>query len=98
MRQLYILLIIIQSILCQSTLKLLQFVMGKAQSKPEDCRREEFAKARKIIQREGVTGAQRIIREKLEELKNVEIKFGVTGTAGVGKSSFINSIRGYGNL
>ena len=71
--------------------------MGKAPSKPEDCRRQELEKAEKIILREGVTGAQRIIRAKLEELKNVEIKFGVTGTAGVGKSSFINSIRGYGN-
>ena len=34
------------------------------------------------------------MREKLEESKNVKIKFGVTGMSGAGKSSFINSIRG----
>ena len=68
--------------------------MGETQSKPEECRRKELGKAKQIIQSEGVTGAQILMREKLEESKNVKIKFGVTGMSGAGKSSFINSIRG----
>ncbi len=70
--------------------------MGKAPSKPEDYQRKQLEEARQIILKKGVEGAQIVMRENLENWKDVKIKFGVTGRSGVGKSTFINSIRGYG--
>ena len=68
--------------------------MGKTQSKPEDSKNKELEEAKQIIKEKGVEGAQIVMREKLEEWRNVKIKFGVTGMSGVGKSKFINSVRG----
>ena len=78
----------------QSASKLLEFAMGKAQSKPEDSKSKELEEAKQIMLEKGFEGAQIVMREKLEEWSNVKIKFGVTGMSGVGKSSFINSVRG----
>jgi predicted GTPase len=39
-------------------------------------------------------GLQRRLRAELENWRDVEINICVTGEAGVGKSSFINAIRG----
>ena len=66
----------------QIVLKLLEFAMGKAQSKDEEYKSEEFQEAK--------------LREALIGWKDIKIKIGVTGNSGVGKSSFINAIRGYG--
>ena len=48
----------------------------------------------KHIEKYGVSGIEDIFKAKLEQWKEVEINIGVTGCAGVGKSSFINAIRG----
>jgi putative protein kinase ArgK-like GTPase of G3E family len=69
--------------------------MAKAQSKAEGCESAEHEKRRRLVEEKGVAGAQAVMREKLESWKDVEIKIGVTGNAGVGKSSFINTFRGY---
>ena len=79
----------------QSALKLLEFAMGKGQSKLEKSKREELEEAKRIIQEKGVEGAQIAITKKLEEWRYTRIRFGVTGMFGVGKSSFIDSVRGY---
>ncbi|XP_028404197.1 T-cell-specific guanine nucleotide triphosphate-binding protein 1-like [Dendronephthya gigantea] len=42
----------------------------------------------------GVIEAQELIKEKSTNWRNVEIRIGVIGTSGVGKSSFINAFRG----
>ncbi|CAB3999840.1 interferon-inducible GTPase 5-like [Paramuricea clavata] len=67
--------------------------MGKAQSKDEEYS-EEFQEAKRQIEEKGVAGAQAMMRETLIGWKDIKIKIGVTGNAGVGKSSFINAIRG----
>jgi ribosome biogenesis GTPase A len=41
-----------------------------------------------------VSEIDKFFKAKLEEWKNVKITIGVTGFTGVGKSSFINAIRG----
>ena len=69
--------------------------MGKAQSKDEEYT-EDFQEAKRQIEERGVTGAQAMMRETLIGWKDIKIKIGVTGNSGVGKSSFINAIRGYG--
>ena len=38
---------------------------------------------------------QEIVKARLEQWKEVEINFAIIGSSGVGKSSFINAIRGY---
>ena len=80
----------------QSLLKLLEFAMGKAQSK--ECESEELREAKRLMEEEGIVGVQASIRKKLQSWEDVEIKFCVTGNSGVGKSSFINAFRGYGSL
>jgi predicted GTPase len=46
------------------------------------------------IEEHGVSGIGEVFKAKLEQWKDVEINIGVTGDSGVGKSSFINAIRG----
>ena len=46
------------------------------------------------IRNYGLTGIEEFLRAQLEEWENVEIKIGIKGQSGVGKSSFINAIRG----
>jgi predicted GTPase len=46
------------------------------------------------IEEHGVSGIEELFKSKLQQLKDVEINIGVTGDCGVGKSSFINAIRG----
>ena len=70
------------------------FTMGKSQSKSKDCESEETQKTKRQIEKDGVEGSLAMMREKLESWNNVKIKIGVTGNSGVGKSSFINAIRG----
>ena len=46
------------------------------------------------IKKNGLEGIEEFFKAKLERWKEVEINIGVTGDSGVGKSSFINTIRG----
>jgi predicted GTPase len=46
------------------------------------------------IEEHGVSGIEEIFKTKLGRWKDVEINIGITGNSGVGKSSFINAIRG----
>jgi putative ribosome biogenesis GTPase RsgA len=47
------------------------------------------------IEREGITHAQKLMKEELEGWKTIKINLAIIGNSGVGKSSFINAIRGY---
>jgi putative ribosome biogenesis GTPase RsgA len=53
-----------------------------------------FAEIRKLFTGSGVLGIQRAMNEKLNRWKDVEINLAILGNSGVGKSSFINAIRG----
>ncbi|CAB3991261.1 interferon-inducible GTPase 5-like [Paramuricea clavata] len=44
--------------------------------------------------RSGIVGVQRAMKKKLERWKEVTINLAIVGNSGVGKSSFINTIRG----
>ena len=46
------------------------------------------------IDKNGLEGIEEFFKAKLERWEDVEINIGVTGDSGVGKSSFINAIRG----
>ena len=46
------------------------------------------------IEKHGVSGIEERLKAELDDWKNPEIKIGVTGNSGDGKSSFINAIRG----
>ncbi len=46
------------------------------------------------IDEHGVDGIGEFFKAKLERWKDVKITIGVTGESGVGKSTFINAIRG----
>ena len=46
------------------------------------------------VEKFGLTGIEELLKQKLEICKDVEINIGVKGSAGSGKSSFINVIRG----
>jgi putative ribosome biogenesis GTPase RsgA len=50
------------------------------------------------IKREGITRAQKLMKEELEGWKTINISLAIIGNSGVGKSSFINAIRGYVNV
>ena len=49
---------------------------------------------REHVERHGLSGIEEFFRGKLEKWKDAEITIGVTGDAGVGKSSLINAIMG----
>ena len=49
---------------------------------------------KEYVERNGVTGIDEFFRIQLERWRNVEVNVGITGDSGVGKSSFINVIRG----
>ena len=42
----------------------------------------------------GIEGIKELLMANLKRWEDVEINFGITGEAGVGKSSFINAARG----
>ena len=46
------------------------------------------------IAKHGVFGIEERFKAELDDWKNAKINIGVTGNSGVGKSSFINAIRG----
>ena len=49
---------------------------------------------KEYIKRNGVSGIEEFFKIQLERWKEVEVNIGITGCSGVGKSSFINAIRG----
>ena len=49
---------------------------------------------REHIEKHGLSGIEEFLKGRLEDWKYVEINIGVTGDSGVGKSSFVNAIRG----
>ncbi|XP_028404390.1 interferon-inducible GTPase 5-like isoform X1 [Dendronephthya gigantea] len=49
---------------------------------------------RTYVNENGVTDVENFLKKKLEGSKEVKIRFGITGEAGVGKSAFMNAIRG----
>ena len=57
----------------------------------EEVNQEEI---KEYIKRNGVSGIEEFFKMQLERWKEVEVNIGITGCSGVGKSSFINAIRG----
>ena len=57
-------------------------------------RSSEYENVSEYIKKHGVSGIEERFKAELGDWKNAEIKTGVTGNSGVGKSSFINAIRG----
>ena len=51
-------------------------------------------KIKEYIKRNGVSGINEFFKMQLESEKKEEVNIGITGSSGVGKSSFINLIRG----
>ena len=49
---------------------------------------------KKLVVGSGIAGIQRMMNEKLERWREVKVNLAVVGESGVGKSSFINAIRG----
>ena len=74
--------------------------MGANQSKDElsEVPEAEYQKVQKLIEEEGIEAVQQQMSKKLESWKEKKIKLCVTGMGGVGKSHFINAIRGYEQL
>ena len=73
--------------------------MDDLSSDKTDCKLSDFESVHmgdvpKHIEEHGVSGIEKLYRDKLDDWKNVNIQIGVTGDSGVGKSSFINAIRG----
>jgi ribosome biogenesis GTPase A len=52
---------------------------------------------KKAINEHGIKAAQEKITEKLGSWEHVDVRLAVIGTTGSGKSSFINTVRGYAN-
>ena len=59
-----------------------------------DLIKRSLKESQKTIEESGELRAYEIMVRRLEQWRNTEINLAVTGSAGVGKSSFINAIRG----
>ena len=57
----------------------------------EEVNEEEI---KEYIKRNGVSGIDEFFKMQLDRWKKVKVNIGITGCSGVGKSSFINVIRG----
>jgi putative ribosome biogenesis GTPase RsgA len=52
------------------------------------------AEVKQLFVKSGLTGVQRKMKSDLDAWKKVTINLAILGQSGVGKSSFINAIRG----
>ena len=59
-----------------------------------DLIKRDIEEIKETIRAKGEKGAYEIMVERLAAWKNIEISLAVSGGSGVGKSSFINAIRG----
>ena len=55
---------------------------------------EDARRANEELDRRGVAGLKRFLESKLNDWKKVHLNIGVTGAAGTGKSTIINTMRG----
>ena len=69
--------------------------MGAKQSKDEVLKDPKYQEMQKLIEKKGIEAAQKQMSKDLDAWQEKEIKICVTGLGGVGKSHFINAIRGY---
>ncbi|XP_067676620.1 interferon-inducible GTPase 5-like [Haliotis asinina] len=60
----------------------------------ENITQDEIDEIRRHVDEHGLSGLPRVIQEKMTEWQNVPLSVAVVGESGVGKSTFINSIRG----
>ena len=70
--------------------KMLFFYLGTANDSIE----RSFEESKKVFEESGEQRAYEFMVRRLQEWRNTEINLAVTGNAGVGKSSFVNAIRG----
>ncbi|CAB3992379.1 interferon-inducible GTPase 5-like, partial [Paramuricea clavata] len=77
--------------LSQSSIKI---ILASWRADRSDLTQQYFAKARTYIKHNCLSGIGEFLRKKIEEWKDVKIRFGITGDSGAGKSAFINAIRG----
>ena len=69
--------------------------MAKANSSMKTVEQERENEVKEYIEKNGLAdGLMGLLQSQLDGWKDVEINIGVTGPTGVGKSSFINAIRG----
>ena len=69
--------------------------MGANQSKDDVLEDPKYQEMQKLIEEKGIKATREKINKDLDAWKEKEIKICVTGSGGVGKSHFINAIRGY---
>ncbi|XP_046562331.1 interferon-inducible GTPase 5-like [Haliotis rubra] len=60
----------------------------------EDISQDEIDEIRRHVDEHGLSGLPGIVQDKMKDWRNVPLSIAVVGEAAVGKSSFINSIRG----
>ncbi|XP_046565334.1 T-cell-specific guanine nucleotide triphosphate-binding protein 2-like [Haliotis rubra] len=60
----------------------------------EDITQDEIDEIRRHVDEHGLSGLPSVIQDKMREWQNVPLSIAVVGESGVGKSTFINSIRG----
>ena len=56
--------------------------------------KENMAELEGEIQNQGIEAAQQAVKKELDGWKEIHISLAIIGDAGVGKSCFINAIRG----
>jgi predicted GTPase len=64
-----------------------------AESAWQKWERIDMKNAEKRVQKYGMTGIETFFKTELDGWKDLVINIAITGDAGAGKSSFINSIR-----
>ena len=69
--------------------------MGANESKDEVSENPKSKTIQKLIKEKGIAAVQEQMSKELQKWREEEIKLCVTGMGGVGKSHFINAIRGY---
>ncbi|KAG2463619.1 interferon-inducible GTPase 5-like [Polypterus senegalus] len=71
--------------------------MGKYQSKPNRFfNDEEIKMIAQVYNQDGLDAVLPLIKDKCDHLDNEKVTIAVTGESGVGKSAFINAMRGLG--